>query len=1765
MLKFLTSLTFLYAFTIAVLLLYGFLYYRSFVKNGYQKRRFPVVLLLIAAACFSFLYFNIHAPLQLKTFSNLDHHFIRHDGFMVSKSIELGRSDTVNYKGNSFNRFLLGKQSNELQVISPYSEEPFYAAASGGSYKLLSVNYPATNHSISFRADSFSVSIRAIEDSSFELNINNVVVSRTGKVIKKGLISWNIFKDDISFINSSCYTNEKLADALRCILLLRDDVSREGMGELKYFVSGRLFQYATAVKYEGEYISLNNIGFTAAIADKNSIAWGIGFLDNNKNQFRIKYSAADSFALLNRYPVSYPLTEENRPDSYREDWSRHSVNKFLVADSKDMTDMPSVFGEGFLFAPFNGDNTIDFLPVLLSYQKDKENEPLHLQAKSMNGSGGAITLSADKLILPAKSLNFSWVFSVQNSFDWNFGSRTLFASTWQLLLFGSLFFFFFLIFISSLLKPAHKLSWIWQLLSCVTLVLLTTRFFLYWRYKSFPPYEGLDLPSVQQLNSFWNFGIIIFTVIILAVILGFSSLRYAYVFIHKQSASLLNKPYYANYEKNDFINQENITGAINTIPFIKRKGTKTLFFISWLLILLAGGGFAAINKFDPTTCRHLAIALMLLYFTYIYISYRYSPLVSSAEKSWWGISTGRSFDIIINNPVKVLLSVSLLGLFAFVDIGFAIIFLNFLLFNEAFLCINYAIAGLSAGSKKNASLFGVFGFGYLLLFVINLVYGSYIFKYLLELPQLLYIAGYIFFAILISYTVVRLLHKLSERKRVLTGFASAILLFTVAFLFFPKERILDKAAITKYRIDVMTMPVDKAIETAYQDGKTYEPVIRAAQNQWFINTFIYEKNNPSVNSVGFHLLPHAPQNKGAKYNAQATDLVASRFFLAEHGKWSVLLYVLLLLVPTTLLASFYKLYPDFTNRVNNNYPTITTGFSLLNYLLITALLVILAATGRYIFFGQDLPFGSILSKQSVLFPSILIVTVVLLFKNIPLEQYPNKKKLIPGAIVFAGLGLLLFLVKPVFNKNKEFGVTDIAKDMDSYIELRLQPLFDYFDSSKSTRRLSITKKDKLFTDSVRKLMAAGYLNDAGKFFTKEIEAYTKTGFSRHLDQSRILYLDLYSGKPQLAVNDNYFRIEPPPHLQQFWAGNVYSDSTNYNITLWNSADGSVISKRISSYTYEQSTLLNNDLQFVFKKSYGENLYAGLCLINRSGSSMIIKSGAEKINLEKNDTMLLHNPDRIVIADFVTGHDKILTIQPDAFMKNYYVNGNRFYVYPMGNDFIWARNFAESVSSDYTARGQTKKNAFISLDAELMDSLSAKIQTMMKKDTAYKKGAEYGICIADGNGRLIAMNDLIKGMNRPDPNDKAEFNKAIRGDNGFISQSLLRKKIGNINLLRMNPGPGSTLKPIVFSAIASQLNLDWDAFAAEGFSQKQQYFGGEKVSEYDFEKNNGRITKVSDYLKYSDNYYHSNLLLLGSYSKQSLQTLLAKYFATQNPDAAFHWPYFSYNGKQYWLNGFENWPGYINGKANFGSDSSFVSAGLFNNYGIYTYRNEKSFDKFSSEYDSSLFMNASRKSGFILPEYALFDQKGTGMDNGKPNEVFMSSFRGHVKGSSQVMIPPVKMLDAFGKLISQNRNYSLTLNPYAKENPFNSFYVDNGVTYSNYLSIIREKVFTGLREALSGGTAARLGSMLKNGSPYYYYAKTGTTGDDESKSKSKLFAIIISQKDVTDPNFNFRKNKFYTIYFTSQNGPAKQNEEFQASVIKLIQQSPVFNRYMKSIN
>ncbi len=1756
MLKFFASLTFLYIFCIAILLVYGFFYYRSFERKGYVRKRFPYVFAAIGIVCFFFLGINFYAPFSLQTISNLDHHFLRHDGFLAKGDIELGKADTANGNTVAYNRFLFEKNNGQVNVVSAYSEDPLYRQE-GNSFKLISKKFPAEGHSIRAAVGDQQVEVRAIEDDLFELSVAGKQLQEKLK-IKRGATLFTIFSANPAFVQSEAFNKLQVEEFLKNIYVLRDKVNRRSGEGLYFFVTGKVFTAVHTLDYDQQRLTKEDLGFTSLVPDQALLAWGIGFLENNRNQFYLRYAGSDSFFIKNRYPVAYPLTEEER-----QNWKEKAVSKFLLSASGDMLKVPAVFKEGFLFDDNLADAATRFRPLLLSYKKGAANTAIDWQVGSLSGQEGSILVQrGNQLVLSTAGGKVFWNFSIQNTYNWQFASTTYTSNEWSRVIIGSLLVFFLLVLVTAIVKPAEQQSWIWQVMSSVILILLATRFFLYWRYKSFPPYEGMDLPSQQQLASTGNFYIIVAATLVLALFLGSYAIRYLYgsllSLLKKLSKGKLG---HSRFSDSLFLKGEKAMAA--TEKSLNSFANKQLFFGCWVAILFVSGGVAALNNFDPATCRHLAIGLVVAYFLFLYYSYRFSPLVTTTGKSWWKLTTKSAADLLLSNPVKILLSVSLMALFAFIDIGFAIVFLNFLFFNEAFLCINYSIAGLSAGSSRNARLFGVAGLGYMACFVLNLLYAPYIFSFLLNLSQGMYIAGYSVFAVSLAYVVAKLLVHLPVRKRSIISFSTAIALFAVAFFFFPKERIIKKAAVTKYRIDVLTGPVDQAIGRAYEEGSTYNPVIRAAQNQWFINTFIHDENNPAAMETGFTLLPHAPQNKGAKYNAQATDLVASRFLIAEHGMNTVLLYVLLLALPVAMLASFYKLYPDFTNRINHQYPVITTGFSILNYLLITALLVILAATGRYIFFGQDLPFGSILSKQSILFPALLFVAIVWLFKRVPLMQYANRKKLAPAALIVGILTILLFVVKPVFNKNKEFSVDNIASTLNSQVQLYMQPVLDYFDTARATRRLSLPQKDKLFTDSLRKLQAAGFFSAGSRFFEKEVNAYLQAGYGRHRDERRMLYLSTRTGSPQLAVNDNYFRVEAPPHLQQVWKGNVSGDSTIYNLSWWDVQQNKEVSKRLYSHTLEPTINLGEIWNLSFRAPQGNNFYGQLYFLNKGKDSWEVEGKQGSLILHPGDSLLLTNPDRLLLMNVATKAQQVLVTEPDAFMKNFYVNGSRYYVYPLAERFIWARNFSEAVAADYTRMEDKAKSAVVSFDYELTDSLTKKIQAMLLADSSYKNGAEYGICVVDGNGRIVAAADYSKGLQKPDPNDKKAFQLLISRNDDWVPQSLLRRQIGNLNFLRMNPGPGSTLKPVVFAAVASQLPIEWSAFATEGFSEKQTSFGGEKVAEYDFENNNGRIQAITDYLRYSDNYYHANVLLLGSYPRQALNNLLRNNFVQQRPRQTFSWPYFYYQQKQYWLDDFTKWPGYANGAANFGLDSSFTAVGLNNNFDVFTRSRAAGTDVFKNSYDSLLYLNAWRRSGFILPEYALFDQYGENINHRVPYDLFLSCFRGHVKGSSQVMIPPVKMNESFGRIISQNKNYRLTLNPYATAPEFAPFYVDESIPYNKYLNIIKEGVLTGMQAAIFSGTASVLGTALKNGSPYYYYGKTGTTGDDEKKTKSKLFCIVIAAKDASSPGHTFRDNKFYTVYFTSQNGPARQNEKFQAEIIKYLESSARFNRYMKA--
>jgi hypothetical protein len=175
--------------------------------------------------------------------------------------------------------FRFSKKNNQVIVKSEYSEEPFYTSGDG-KFQLRSAAWAALGHTIGFKWRSSVITIRTLANDSFELSTGEGIY-KTGKDIKKGITGWNLFKDESLFINSPYYNDEYFVNTLKNIIILRDDVSKKEAGDLKYFISSRLFRWAEGLSYDQLKLRPGD-RFTSSIPDEDVFAWGLGFLDNNR-------------------------------------------------------------------------------------------------------------------------------------------------------------------------------------------------------------------------------------------------------------------------------------------------------------------------------------------------------------------------------------------------------------------------------------------------------------------------------------------------------------------------------------------------------------------------------------------------------------------------------------------------------------------------------------------------------------------------------------------------------------------------------------------------------------------------------------------------------------------------------------------------------------------------------------------------------------------------------------------------------------------------------------------------------------------------------------------------------------------------------------------------------------------------------------------------------------------------------------------------------------------------------------------------------------------------------------------------------------------------------------------------------------------------------------------------------------------------------------------------------------------------------------------
>ena len=214
--------------------------------------------------------------------------------------------------------------------------------------------------------------------------------------------------------------------------------------------------------------------------------------------------------------------------------------------------------------------------------------------------------------------------------------------------------------------------------------------------------------------------------------------------------------------------------------------------------------------------------------------------------------------------------------------------------------------------------------------------------------------------------------------------------------------------------------------------------------------------------------------------------------------------------------------------------------------------------------------------------------------------------------------------------------------------------------------------------------------------------------------------------------------------------------------------------------------------------------------------------------------------------------------------------------------------------------------------------------------------------------------------------------------------------------------------------------------------------------------------------------------------------------------------------------------------------------------------------------------------YAFPEKSYFNNKGRLGDNGLPNEVAREGIKSTAIGQKTVwIVSPLQMAEMFGKLISFNKNYKLTIDPELPKLPYQPFETDEDS--KKYLTMRNKQFIPGLGEVYtsSNGTANGVYNRIKAylGPGYYIYGKTGTIDGKlvGRKEKDHLLAVVITNKDIATLNEvkDYQDLRFYVIYiadFDYENKKDKKESfswrETDAAIIKTVLQSEEFENYMK---
>ncbi|MBO5835029.1 MAG: hypothetical protein J6R12_03225 [Bacteroidales bacterium] len=1195
------------------------------------------------------------------------------------------------------------------------------------------------------------------------------------------------------------------------------------------------------------------------------------------------------------------------------------------------------------------------------------------------------------------------------------------------------------------------------------------------------------------------------------------------------------------------------------------------------------------------------------------------------------------------------------------DAGFTIIFLAYMMIHYLVLegLFKYAgnrkLHGISTYKGYILSLFSVIALFFILYFEGDIMIG--LFKYAGLVMSV--VTGLLLVVVCYFLYCNRVWVNVKGKKSYNVILRSTIsLLVAAAFVLSLLDALKVMPSITpllnekehmRYRAEIQRLSGDKKIDHLIMecefDSDDIEFIMRSAHNQWFINQYIRAGKKMEENDEYFHIQPHS--NQGATFTTQTTDLVVTRYLLAEHGERPVR-YIMFMWMMLVLL---FVLEFRMKERLNRMF----LGSPVLIYII--SMMVYLSATNRIVFVGQDFPLISLQSRVAILFP--LLLFALLLGRCIYVRNNDNNKdsgdtaEYILNGTVFA-VFLILFTFgcmgcieqKGKDQEDTQFNVSRLISELSTKVD-EINQRFETFQANKERELRNKGVKDvwDLFVGEESNAYNYVYYNYLSKddFFASLLKYFDEQ--TTKTDANQLLHLRRRNGVCHLALNKQHYFIPAIMREEHRWSGDIYASKVDPEMMLFENSKKAI--NVDNNLSFDNNVLSNSIIDKVpdmplmhFGKEWTPGDNPLFLISSEQGHSFkaFFEIEADTLKIEgsqKNqiatavlpgDVLSLYKKSSESKKTQVLMNGKMTNDGTPYIVRNMWLNGHKQLFYPLGKESMWTYHLGNMVSDVYSKAPEYKDTTlYLSLDYELCKSLHASVIKQVKDritapksmavmdvltkfntrpyqqqcnsqndfyynekenklivksnrtNAAHKTAAElvnkelkkneyrenplsyslskviqtqfdFTAVAIDGDGQIRALFDYSRKRHL-DPNNAAHLNKVISDLYRDGSNADERDIFGSKALQYIPSGPGSSFKPIAYTAITSQRRLAWETINVQQTGQSEAYsdidltesgtrpyewYGGLHLKKGEELNIAGNCVAHSGYLVWSNNLHHSVIIMLGMQESGSATDILRDYNSGIRKEEAF--PVFTYQGgykcfdPEVWYN-----------EKSLVKDNDMLTDGLYDNYHISASAPHlsKSYTRLfgNNKLMSDLYEKGGSSRGWVFPERA-------SLNNADRREKSLRGFNQALLGADPLLMTPLQMAINTSRLASLNSSENIvSLIDGKTVGEYDFFKVGDGWSQADYLRFMKENVWKQLRQVPKQGTASGLKGLAsdmengKYGKPYYLYCKTGTLEDPTLGSKKtdriKHLLVIITDRpleNVVDVEA-LKEVRYYALYLS----------------------------------